>query len=81
MLWKARGGLDGRWERLCEKAHVAKRQHAKYSAGKGMRKSAEIMLTKRNMASAATSRGYDKTCEEMRGGRGNSMLPIVNMPG
>ena len=66
VLWKGRGALAGRPGRLCEKVHVANRQHAKCLACKLIRRSAEMALPKRNMAGPAITSGCDTTCEERR---------------
>ncbi len=55
VLWKTRGGPAGRSDRLCEKVHVAKRQHAKCEIHKKIGRPPEIALTKRNMGIVVTS--------------------------
>ena len=68
-MWKTRGGLAGRSDRVCENAHVAKRQHAKCQTHKTIGRWAEIALTNRNMGILATSIWHTMAYEICGGAR------------
>jgi len=73
MFCKGRGALPGRPDPLCETPHVANSQHAKILLHKEVRRSAEIMLTERNMPGLASTESWAMTY----GRRGEGRIPCL----